>query len=423
MYWTMGWDPGRNGYHGVALLNEDKALLDEDRVDGLEAGYQKLLEYKAWAQQAGCSLQIAFEGNDSIILEKLHQWGVRDLYNLVPRKVEAYKNAFSLGGDKSDELDAYTNGCYLMDWRGQLKLYRPPKPLEKEAEAIAAELDQIRDQKTKMWEKFWAIVDRITPKIKGILLDKETPWFLAVFIELMGKMKNLGYKGFEKFCRKRGALIGEDRLRRLHAEVKLLDREIGHPRILSCRAQQIRFLVEEKKVWEKEAGRVLCQWEDAWILHSVPGVGPATQIRLVAHLGLDWSRHTPDKISRYGGVAPVLRASGVPDEATLLRMPRNKRRRLHISRGHRLACNKNLKTTLCNFALYSMAHNAWALYAYKRFTEVKGQSHWEAIRNLSIKWLRIFCAMMRDKKRYDSYFHERNIMKRMDPLMARRTRS
>ncbi len=411
---TIGWDPSRKGFHALVLVDEDKAILGEWKVKGFEAAYKIILRARAEASRCGTALQVGYEQDNSVNLDKLYDYRIESLYALAPRRVKSYKDAAAIT-DKTDFLDGYACACFLIDWRPKLQPYRPLSPFLKKAKQIADQLDHIRAQKTEAWERLWDVIDRVSPDVKRIIGDsRETQWFLQVLSHMVGRMKHTGFPGFLKFCRKKTSRMHESQLRLLHAELKLVEKE-GLEGLITPKAKMIQLLLEEKKHWERLAGQALTEWDDAWILNTIKGMGAATQIRLAAHLGTNWDKWNPNSIAKYGGIAPTLWATGVPDEATLLSLPRNKRKRLSIHLGHRVACNKRLKSTLTLFALYSLAHHEWAKEAYDGY-RARGQKHWEALRNLAIKWVRIFCALLREKKAYNEYTHRSEIWRRTDPL-------
>ena len=411
---TLGWDPSRKGFHQLVLVDETKTVLGDWKTHGFEEAYKALLVAKAQATQCKTKLQIGYEQDNSIILDKLFEYEAGDLYSLNARRVESYKAALAVT-DKTDYFDGYSCACFLIDFRPKLRPFKPLSPLIKEAKQISSQLDEIRGQKTLLWERLWDTIERVSIDLKTITGEsRETAWFLSVLSYMTPRVKHTGFPGFLKYCRKQGSKMHDDQLRSLHAELKLLNKE-GLSEIITPKASMIKLLLEEKKHWEKRAGETLIKWEDGWILKTIKGMGAGTEIRLVAELGTDWSKWSPQSISKYGGVAPRLSSSGTPDEATLLKMPKHKRKKISLHRGHRVACNKRLKTTLCLFSLYSMVYNEWAKSDYDRFRQ-RGQSHWEALRNLAIKWVRIFCALLEKKEAYDEYSHRTEKWRRADPL-------
>ena len=404
--WYLGWDPSRNGFHAMVLVNQQKDILAEATVNGLEAASSQVRHFQDRANSEGFDLHVGVESSEAIIPQFLIKQGFdpNKLYELIPRKVSAYKQASDVGSDKSDLLDAYACACYLMDWLFKLKPYQEPSILEQKAFKIAQELDWIRSRKTEAWERFWSEVDRSNPEIKRLLKNKEVTWFLAIFSEMLGKMKHTSYSAFERFCRKKGSRSTEEVLKPLHQSLVMLETWADID-ILAFRAREIQLCMQEAKNFENKACEVLNGWKAGLILLTIDGMGPATLIRLLAYLGADWSQHTSKGICKYAGLAPQLCSSGAPDEKSLLAMSKKKRSRYKTHFIHRLGCNKDLKTAICLFTKFSMKHNNWVLKTYYKKKE-RGQGHWENIRNLSMKWVHIFVAMIRNQTEYNSELHK-----------------
>lgn len=413
-FWVVGWDPARRGYHALVLVDQDKNQLSSQRVKGVETALAKLHHFKALASSAGFDIHIAIEASSSDVID-LIKADFFNIYELNARKVNGYKTS-CLGEDsKTDEIDAFACACYLLDNIKKLESYTPIPPLQKEALDIAAELDWVRNEKTIAWERFWDIIDRSCPEIKGLLNNCEVPWFLACFSSLLGKLKHTGYPGFVKFCRKHKARSKDEVLRPLHQQLKILEKR-QDPQIIRTRAKAIEHYLQENQFWIGRAAKVLDRWQLSWLLLSVKGLGATTAIRLLAYLGLDWDKWTFKGTCKYSGLAPCLSSSGYPDEATLMKMPPHKRKHIKVRRIHRVMCNKRLKTALTLFTNFSMVHHDWAYTYYKKARD-RGQGHYEALRNLAMKWLKILFAIMRDKSPYDAFQHEKVIANKADPLM------
>ena len=59
------------------------------------------------------------------------------------------------------------------------------------------------------------------------------------------------------------------------------------------------------------------------------------------------------------------------------------------------------------FVFYSLSKHQWANDAYRTYRN-RGQSHWEAIRNVGIRWNRILVAIAHKKTVYDEQIHLEN---------------
>lgn len=417
MEWTIGIDPARV-YQQVVVIDHRKKVIGSEKAKGLSKTCEIVNRFVALAQDAQHPVRIGIEATDTNLLDKVVQQVPNiPIYELNTQKVSVYKRTADLSGSKTDYGDAVVCAFFVMDWYQTLKPFQVRRRFEKKCRLIAHELDLTRVQKTMAWERFWAIIGIEAGEMKEAINNPDADWYVDLFQQAPTKMKHMSQTAFLRKCRKLGSQLEDEKLGILFKGLQQLDKA-GYGEVLKMRARTIAVYRKEDKYWEEEARKVLGSWEKGWILLTIPGMGAKTLIRLIGYLGMDWTKLEVAKVSAYSGVAPILRGTGTPDRETLKKMPAKKRRRYEERRRHRLACHKPLKTTMCLFSLYSMGKNPWAKAAYDRFRE-RGQSHWEALRNLSIKWIRIFLAMMRDEKPYDQHSHQENIRKRNDPLMQK----
>ena len=395
-FWTLGWDPSQH-YHALVLINERKEVINTITTDGLDEAITYTKKFTQQAKKAGFVLQYGVEANPYPVLDTLFASEFHPLYSLNAQKVNSYKKTHELSGNKEDIADAISCAYFLMDFKHKLTAYVPKSSLEKEALLISKELNFLRDEETKTWERFWATIAQSAPALIKVLDNPNANWFLDLMNQLPWRMKHTSFTAFIKGCRKRGALLHDERLRPLYTELRsrgnFLDKQI-----IQSRISQLKQIRSETKIWEKRAGNVLEKWDSAVYLMSIRGMGVKTLVRLLAYFGKNLGDMDVSNLSGYSGVAPIFNETG--------KGPKNIKR----VRRHRIACNKNLKTTLCLFSNYSMGHNEWALNAYKRFRDT-GQTHWEALRNLSIRWLRIMLALINTKTFYNAEIHEKNILR------------
>ncbi len=416
----IGVDPSRKGNHEICLIGSDLNIIHKQKVKGNQAAIELLKELVALARQGPkpMDILIGIEHTDGTLLEDALQVGA-PVYDLAPAKVALHIGSLKCGGDKSDAIDAYGNARYLAAAHPKLEAYQPPSLLVRRARDVSHQLSAIRQQSTKTWQRFWAVADRSAPELKEVLGDSaKTQWFLGMMSDLFPKprFRHTTAKGFCQCCHKRKSRMKEEELTSILASLKTIhDREM--PELLGSQAVTLLTLMREENLWVKKASRLLEQWTEGQVALTVTCLGPKTLIRLLAYIGEDWADIRPAAICAYSGIAPVVHSSGTPPKKDLRRMGPKKRKRHEPRRSHRLACNRDLKTTLCLFAFTTLERSQWARQAYDRFRE-RGQTHWEALRNLSIKWVRIICAVIRTQKPYDAHYYERNLAARQDPLVA-----
>ena len=185
---------------------------------------------------------------------------------------------------------------------------------------------------------------------------------------------------------------------------------------MSLKARSILNLMDEEKIWLNKASVKCAEWKQGNVLFSIPCFTPKTGIRLLAFIGEDWTRTTAEQINAYSGQAPEISSTGRPTRQALKNMSEKRRRYFEPRKFQRKACNHELQTVFPLFSFCTIEQHRWVRCAYDRFRG-RGQTHWEALRNVSLKWIRVIYAMIRDQQPYDQYKHERNISQRQDSLV------
>ena len=112
---------------------------------------------------------------------------------------------------------------------------------------------------------------------------------------------------------------------------------------------------------------------------------------MLAELSVDASLiDDPNRLQSYAGMMPVSYQSGQVSAVYL--------------RGQ---CNRFLRATVHLWIDLSRRYCDWAQIYYRAHRR-KGQSHACSLRCLGVRWLKILCAMLRNKTPYDGELHARN---------------
>ncbi len=405
MDYFLGIDPARKGFHAWALMDGKKAVYECDKSNTNEGLLKQLEEVRKNFEGDGNRIWVGIDDGHEYLTELLYREGFDRIYQLNSAKLSAYKRINDLSGGKWDALDASVAGEYLVENRRKLKQYRPPTELERQARILAEGMEGIRECRIQAWQRFWAVTDYIAPEMSRLKLNFDANYFTDA-MDLLGRCRNMGAKAMLSFCKKRKSGAKPKELEKLLACMKKLEKH-GNMELIKLQARNIRGLNEEDKAWEKKARSLLATWEKGMPLFTINRFGPKTGVRFLAYIGEDWREVKVEKLSAYAGAAPVLKGSGTPDRKTARRLRQKGKKPKQERRQHRLACNKSLKTALCLFTLYSMESHPWARESYDSM-RARGQKHWEALRNLSIKWLRIMVHIMQNNLVYDADLHSAN---------------
>ena len=398
----VGIDPSRKGYQALCCLDTGKMILVEKKVSKNE----ELIECLAWIQERMDSdLVIGVEAGHSQLMFLLILNGFTELYELSASKTAAYRKIVDGSGHKSDALDAYVCARYLIELESQLTRYQPPTDRVQKARKIAQALNQIREIKTGNWQRFWQEVDILDPGIKQLGLAKETLWFLETFSNLK-IWKNTGIKAFEAYLTKRKISTKGKDLQALLKGLKRLAKSESLE-IIQLIVKSLKFCHQEEQLWVKRAGQLVAEWDIGVYFNSIAGMGPKTLVRLLAYVGEDWSQINACQLSAYSGMAPVERSSGTPNAKKARELRESGQFVPKPRKAYRQACNRQLQTTMSLFVLYSLPYHQWAKDAYRAYRG-RGQTHWESIRNVGIRWIRILVAMADKKTVYDEQIHLEN---------------
>ena len=414
----VGIDPSRKGHHAYVVLDENKQEVLRMKVDGSQALIHDL---KDLAANCPTKMHVGLEHINGTLLGQIHQAIGSDaiLYNLNAARVHQYRAAHPNPKHKDDLSDADCCACYLIDWHARLRPYRAPTPLETQARDLTRQLSSIRTQKTKAWQRFWDNADAIDPSLKPLAGDvTQCTWFVLVMAQVFGKLKHMGSRAFIAACRSRGARRSDDQLLALFKTLKPMEKIMPFPGRLSLTATTIHNLQAECEIIVEQSRVVLADWGPAPDLYRIKGMGVKYLIALLAYHGQNWGLHTPKTMAAYAGTAPKMFSSGTPSASHMDRLSPKQRRRYQPKRVVRSACSKELRWVWTWFAFSSLSHHAWAREAYDRSRE-RGQGHYEALRNLANKWIRVIYAVVRDGSAYDDHFHAQRIRHRTDPLMQK----
>jgi transposase len=134
---------------------------------------------------------------------------------------------------------------------------------------------------------------------------------------------------------------------------------------------------------DRELEALLERHPDAALIGSLPGMGVVLTAELIAEAG-DLSRfRSADALASAAGIAPVLRQSG---RSRLLRRP--------------TGGNKGLKRVFYQSAFCSLGHeDSRAFYDRKRR---EGKRHHQAVIALARRRIDVLCAILRNRKPFQS---------------------
>ncbi|HRX84112.1 MAG TPA: IS110 family transposase [Phycisphaerae bacterium] len=317
------------------------------------------------------------------------------VYPVNPKTADAFREALSAAGNKSDRIDAQVLAMFLAACHTQLRPLQPDDP-EIITLRIACE-DRLR------------LVHERTAKLNELraVLKVYYPAFLACFDDLS---REIGLKLLLK-CPTQNALRGHtprrlrnwlqrqgypraDRVDKILAALKAPVLPVAE-HLQAAKAPLVRYLAQalialkaEIAERDEEIRQHFDRMPEADWLRSLPGSGPVLAPALLACIGRDPQRFPTAADARaFMGTAPVTKTSGG-----------NRMRCVQFRRG----CWMFARRTLQLLAQTSLRSCPWAQTFYRRQRD-SGHRHHAALRALAHKWLKIILAMKRTGSRYDEH--------------------
>jgi len=158
-----------------------------------------------------------------------------------------------------------------------------------------------------------------------------------------------------------------------------------------ARCKQLRTMHTLLDAYRVRIEALFASHPDHALFGSLPGAGPKLAPRLLSEIGSDRSLYDdPQGLQCVAGTAPVGYQSG-------------KVHKVNMRRG----CNKNLRHAMYLFVDKSRAQSAWADKYYCSHRE-RGKSHFQALRCLGQRWLKIIWKMWQTSNLYDPELHMKN---------------
>lgn len=365
--------------------------LAEGRVEPKLAGLGELfakLEVHAPPADIGVALETAHGAWVQALLDRGYA-----VYPVNPKSADRFRQAVSVGGNKSDRIDAKVLAMMLSALHQELRPLRPDAP-EIVTLRIACE-DRVRlvEERTAKINELQAVLKAYYPAVLDLFCGLESAISLEFIREFptQDQMRLLTPKKLRSWL-KRQDYARMSRIEEMETALTAPVLPVA-AHLQTAKATLIRYLAtsllalkteiaeRERQITDHFDGLPEADW-----IRSLPGAGPNLGPALLACVGRDPNRFTDVAQARaFMGTAPVTKASG-------------RSRIVSFRRG----CWKFARRTLHLFADRSRADSAWAQTFYDRQRST-GHGHHAALRALAHKWLKILLAMRRTNSIYDDH--------------------
>jgi transposase len=386
----VGVDLAETQPHQVCFMDEHK-ILAEFRVPNDASGLSELLRQIARHEPDPTQVVIAAERPDGPFVGGLLDAGYT-VYAINPKAMERYRERHSVGGPKSDLVDARCLAGLLRTDREAYRPIKPDSPLTRELRMLTRDLSELEKTQTMLALQLRAALYASFPGALQIFSDLTAPSALGVLKtfptlhaireatddQLAATLKRHGYGSPAAKVRSLREVLAAEQFRVDDAVVA------AKSVLIKTLAETLLTLHEQIRRFEHQIKDRFERHPDREVFLSLRGAGPRLAVRIAAELGDDRQRFaSAADVAAFAGTAPVTRQSG-------------KSRVAHFRR----ACCKPFRETMHLFAFCSLNWNQWARLYYDAKRR-QGKKHAEALRCLACIWLRIIYAMWRDGTTYD----------------------
>lgn len=352
----------------------------------------------------GCEL------NRGPLINALQQFAHIVIYPINSLQVLHYRRMFAVSGCKSDKVDAALQMEILKLFRDKLTPLKPLSPLIKQLSELVEFRRKIVQERVDITNRLTDVLKQYYPHPLNWFEKKDSPLFCDFLLKWpdLQALKRARSSTIINFLHKHHARYPELNNRRLQEISQALplttELAIVSPNRLKMQVivSQLKTMIDVVERLDKQIRHLYEQHDDQFIYDSLPGAGPCMAPRLLVAMGDDRARYqSAADIQKYGGIAPVIEASGKQSWT---------RWRYH--------CSTFLRQSFVEWAGLSIRYEYWAKEYYKQQIG-RGKHHNIAIRSLAFKWIRILYKMWKDREPYDGDIYLNALKTQGSPLIGK----
>ena len=365
---------GRTVPHTAAGFSEWGRELDEWRAQGIER----------WA---------AIERPDGRVVDFLLDHGVV-VYPVNPKALDRARDRFRQSGAKSDPFDARVLADFLRTDHAHLQALQPSSDPAQELKLLTEDCQRHIRQQTRLVNQLTATLKAYYPR--ALEVAELTTALAREFLQAYPTpeaLTALTQRQWQRWAR--GRRLSEARIGALWAVLQQPQLPVP-AHVVRAKARLMQSLVEQltpvvaaiaqyRTVIDDFFARMpAAQWARTLPIGKRGITAPTLRARLGDAPGR-WEsfRH----LQAQAGAVPVTKRSG-------------KQRVIHF----RFACDKSLRHVVDQVAFLSLLSSDWARAYYDR-QRARGHSHYQALRALGAKWLKIIFVMWHRHVPYDEQYH------------------
>ena len=398
--WFVGVDWGSE-QHQICVLEGDGKVVGERQVAHSGDGIADLC---TWLDKLSGghleSVHAAIEMPHGAVVEMLLERRVQ-VYAINPKQLDRFRDRFTVAGAKDDRRDARVLADSLRTDRRSFRHLQVEAPEVIELREWSRMREELKQDRNRLINRLREQLRRYYPQMLELGGDLGAAWFLELWekaptpaeaarirkasiaaILKRNRIRRHDAAGVLHILRQQPLQVSrgttaaakahiESVIIRLRPVTELIDQ--AHARL----DELIAEIVGNDDSTEREEQR------DVSILRSMPGIGRIVLATLLAEATQALTARDYHTLRILTGVAPVTWRSG---KKCVVMMRR--------------ACNKRLRDAMYHWARVAIQHDA---ASRERYAELRGrgQRHGRALRTVSDRLLRVACAMLRDRTRYD----------------------
>lgn len=391
--------------HAVAIVSEDREVLDEFKVPSTPSGFAEL---ESRLQAAAPVAGIAIESTRNPVLRYLEEKSYT-IYPVNPKLSKSWRDSNSVGGAKSDERHSRVLALELARRHESL---RPLKPSSEKVAQLAGLCESLRahiDQRTAHLQRLKAVLRQYYGGVLSFYSDWSSPaaWRFLNKFPCPEKLARARESTLLAFLKANRIGLKPVWLERIQTRRNVLDwprpaNSISLELTMLATVAQLQALQPFIDKFDKLIKEKTEEQAQAELIESLPGAGVRLAPALTAMvLSLEGEADRSEALRCLSGTAPIEVQSG-------------KHRRVSIRRR----CNKHWRDILHLFARCSTISCPWAK-AYYDLRREQGDRHATALRKLADKWLKIINSMLVNNEHYDDQKYLAALRKSGSPVYER----
>lgn len=394
--------------HEVRMLivetNQVETIKLKQEPESLREWVQKLRE-----RFNGRKVAITVEQRKGALIYALMTYEFLILYPVNPTTLARFREAFNVGGAKTDPTDAELLLDLIRLHRNKLRAWVPEDAETRLLQMLVEERRRLVDEVTKQTNRLKSTLKQYFPQALELAgeLDEEMALDFLTRWPTLGSIRRAGSKAIEKFYRDH-RIRSEEKLERrlkLIKESRELTSDqavlIGSKTKALVMVQLLRVLLKSIGEINKQIDELFEKHPDHLIFSSFPCAKKVLGPRLLAAFGSDRTRYeSASELQSFSGIAPVTKRSGKSKSVK-----------------KRLACPKFLRQSFHEYAGQSIKQGGWARAYYKELRQ-RGMKHHAAVRSLAYKWIRIMYRCWQNQEPYDETKYIESLKRRGSPLKA-----